>query len=76
MDYNCERHLFNTRESVNLIRKYKGMAIANGALFSITLYIPFCGVFLSTFASIVAVVGATLAMNEISEFNNPVSKNK
>jgi len=76
MDYNCERHLFNTRESVNLIRKYKGMAIANGALFFNHLNIPFCGVFLSTFASIVAVVGATLAMNEISEFNNPVSKNK
>lgn len=68
MDYNCERNRLSAKESVFLIRKYKGLAIANGALFSITLYIPFIGVFLSTFASIIAVVGATLAMNELPEF--------
>ncbi len=74
LDYNCERHNYDSKRSILLIRKYKGLAIANGALFSITLYIPFCGVFLSTFASIIAVVGASLAMNQLPEFINTEDK--
>ncbi len=67
MDYTSERRRLKVRESINLMRKYRGMAIANGLLFSLTLFIPFCGIMLAGFTAIVSTVGATLAMNEIPE---------
>jgi len=67
MDYTSERKRLSVKESILLIRKYKGMAIANGALFSFTLFIPFCGVTLAGFTAVIATVGATLSMNEIPE---------
>lgn len=67
MDYTNERKRLKMKESVLLIRKYKGMAIANGSLFSLSLLIPFCGVLLAGFTAIIATVGATMAMNEIPE---------
>jgi CysZ protein len=63
MDYTNERVRLRVKESILLIRKYRGMAIANGALFSIALLIPFLGGLIA----IVATVGATLSMNEIPE---------
>jgi CysZ protein len=70
MDYTCERKKIKKNESILLIRKYKGMAIANGTLFSVTLLIPFCGIMLAGFSAIIASVGATLAMNELPEIKN------
>lgn len=70
MDYTCERKRLKVNESINLIRKYKGMAIANGMLFSLTLLIPFCGVMLAGFTAIIATVAATIAMNELPEIKN------
>lgn len=74
MDYTNERKRLKVKESILFIRKYKGMAIATGALFSITLLIPFCGVMLSGFTAIVATVGATIAMNEIPEIRDKKTK--
>jgi len=77
MDYTCERKRLKVKESIQLMRKYKGMAIANGTLFSLTLLIPFCGIMLSGFIAIFATVGATLAMNEIPEIQSiQIQKNK
>jgi CysZ protein len=70
MDYTCERKKIKKNDSILLIRKYKGMAIANGTLFSVTLLIPFCGIMLASFSAIIASVGATLAMNELPEIKN------
>lgn len=67
MDYTCERKRYKVKDSIILIRRYRGMAIANGSLFSLSLMIPFCGVLLAGFAAIISTVGATLAMNELPE---------
>ncbi len=67
MDYTNERKRINVSDSVILIRKHRGMAIANGSLFSLSLLIPFCGVMLAGFTAIIASVGATMAMNAIPE---------
>lgn len=67
MDYTNERVRLKVKDSILLVRKYRGMAIANGMLFSISLLIPFCGVMLGGFTAIIATVGATLSMNEVPE---------
>ena len=67
MDYTCERKRFSVSESIQIIRKYRGLAIANGALFSFSLMIPFCGVLLAGFTAIISTVGATIAMNDLPE---------
>ncbi|MGD9995022.1 MAG: EI24 domain-containing protein [Salinivirgaceae bacterium] len=67
MDYTNERVRLPVKDSIKLMRKYRGMAIANGSLFSLSLLIPFCGVMLGGFTAIIATVGATLSMNELPE---------
>ena len=70
MDYTNERVRLSVKESIVLIRKYKGMAIANGALFSIALLIPFLG----GITAIIASVAATLSMHEIPEIKELTKK--
>lgn len=68
MDYTNERYRLNVRESVGVIRKHKGLAIANGAIFSLWLFIPVIGTFLGTvFAPVTCTVGATIALLEKRE---------
>ncbi|WP_033959678.1 EI24 domain-containing protein [Psychroserpens jangbogonensis] len=45
MDYTLERH-FKYRESVQFVRKHKGVAIGNGIVFILFLFIPIIGVIL------------------------------
>ncbi len=45
MDYTLERH-FKYRESVQFVRKYRGVAIGNGTVFMLFLLIPVIGVIL------------------------------
>lgn len=59
LDYTFERH-YNYRDSVNLIRKNRGLAIGNGIGFMLLLLIPVVGVILVlplsvTSASVIAV---------------------
>ena len=70
IDYTSERRKMKISQSVQFVRSYKWLAIANGTIFSLFLLLPFCGVLFSGFAAIVSVVAATLAANEIS----PVQK--
>ncbi len=74
MYYTCERKGLSVRESVRIVSKNRGVAVANGMIFSFTLMIPFIGVMLAGFTSIIATVGATLAMNEIPELSDSKSK--
>lgn len=70
IDYTSERRKMKINQSVQFVRRYKWLSVANGTIFSFFLLFPFCGVLLSGFAAIVSVVAATLAANEIS----PVQK--
>lgn len=65
MDYYNERRRMTTMESVRFVRRFKWLAIANGATFAVCLLIPFCGTSLAGFAIIVSCVAATLAMHNV-----------
>lgn len=64
MDYALERKKLNIRDSIQFMRKNKGMVVANGLIFSLCLILPFCGVSLSSFAAIVSVVAGTIAIED------------
>ena len=67
LDYTSERRRMNVRTSVHFVRKYKWLAITNGAIFSIPILFSSWGVLVSAFLSIVSVVAATLAFMEIEK---------
>jgi CysZ protein len=76
IDYTNERRRLTLKQSVQFIRANKGLAIANGFVFSLFLLIPWCGVTLSGFVAIISVVAATVATHEIVDLtNNPYAKN-
>lgn len=67
MDYSFERRKFNVHTSVRYMRSNKGLAIGNGLVFSLVLMIPFIGVSIAGFISIISVVAATIAAQEALE---------
>ena len=64
IDYNSERRRLSVKQSIQFIRSNRGMAIANGMVFSLFMLIPFCGTTLAGFAAIVSVVAATIAVHQ------------
>jgi CysZ protein len=72
IDFNNERQKLNIRQSVKVVRKYKWVAIANGLVFSLFLLIPFCGMFMPLFVSIVSVVAAALAMHKTDAYKQEI----
>jgi CysZ protein len=65
MDYTNEVEKLNFKEGINFIKTNKGIAIANGTLYSSVLIVPYIGLFLAGFAAIIATVGAALSIQEI-----------
>lgn len=65
MDYTIERQKYSVSQSVQFIRQHKGIAVANGVLFSLFMLIPFCGVTLAGFVSIISVVAATISTQKV-----------
>lgn len=65
MDYTIERQKYSVKQSVQFIRQHKGIAVANGVLFSLFMLIPFCGVTLAGFVSIISVVAATISTQKV-----------
>ncbi|MDP4588280.1 MAG: EI24 domain-containing protein [Flavobacteriales bacterium] len=66
MDYTNERHKRSVGESIQLIRQHKGLAMANGSIFTLWLIIPVFGTYIGTiFAPIHCTIGATMAMHEL-----------
>ena len=56
MDYYMERH-FSMKDSASFVRRYKGLAIANGGIFLLMLFIPILGFIIApTFATIASSV--------------------
>jgi CysZ protein len=65
MDYTIERQRYSVKQSVQFIRQHKGIAVANGVLFSVFMLIPFCGATLAGFVSIISVVAATISTHKV-----------
>ena len=65
MDYTIERQKYSVSQSVQFIRQHKGIAVSNGVLFSLFMLIPFCGVTLAGFVSIISVVAATISTQKV-----------
>lgn len=53
LDFFLERH-YNVRESARFVRKYRGAAVANGAIFLLILLIPVIGLILAPFMATIA----------------------
>ncbi len=70
MDYSLERRKINLKRSVSFVKKNKGIAVGNGSVFALTLLIPYIGILLSGFISIISVVAATTATIESFVKNN------
>lgn len=69
MDYTLERYL-NYTESKKFVKKYKGVAVGNGAVFTVMLFIPIVGIMLTLPISTVA---ATISTVEKLELENAIS---
>jgi CysZ protein len=61
MDYTYERRKMKITEGTNFTRRHKGIAIGNGFVFSVLLWIPFLGI---SIAPVLSCVAATLALLE------------
>ena len=67
MDYALERKGLQLHESVQFVRKRKGIAIGNGFLSALALMIPFAGTFIACFIAVLSTVSATLMILEEEE---------
>lgn len=65
IDYYLERQKYNLKQSVRFMRLNKGVAIANGSIFALVMFIPFCGITLAGFVAIVSVVAATISTHKV-----------
>jgi len=68
LDYNCERHKLNGRESNNLISSRKGYACAVGMVYSVLLALPFLfgGLIGIVFGPILATIGGTISFLDMA----------
>ena len=67
LDYYFERQRLDRKQSVAAVRKLKGLAIANGAVFAWIFAIPIVGVII---VSVLSPVAATLAVIELNNKGN------
>ena len=64
IDYNLERKKYSVSDSVNYMKKNRGLVIGNGILFALILAIPIIGIALSSFAAIISAVAATITLHK------------
>lgn len=64
MDYTFERWRYSVKDSLKGTSELKYLAIANGAVYSLPLYL-FCGTFIAAFIGGVSAVAATISQIEI-----------
>ncbi len=69
MDYTLERHL-NYKESAIFYKKYKGVAVGNGLIFTALLFIPFIGIMISLpIATVAATIETVKKLQEFKKVN-------
>lgn len=66
MDYTLERH-FKYKESINFVKRNKGLAIGNGIVFMLFLLIPIVGVILVLPLSVTAATTQTIKKIQLKE---------
>lgn len=66
MDYTLERH-FKYRESINFVRKNKGIAIGNGIVFMLFLFVPLIGIILVLPLSVTAATIRTVELLKVEK---------
>lgn len=66
MDYTLERH-FKYRESINFVRKNKGIAIGNGIVFMLFLFVPVIGIILVLPLSVTAATIRTVELLKVEK---------
>ena len=69
MDYTLERH-YNYKDSINFVRRNRGIAIGNGLVFIMFLLIPFIGVILVLPLSVTA---ASLSTVKLIKTNSQIT---
>ncbi len=69
MDYTLERH-FQYKESVQFVRKHRGLAIGNGIVFILCLLIPIIGVILVLPLSVTAASTRTVEALQTNKLQN------
>jgi len=62
MDYTAERRKMKVRESIDFVKRNKGLAVGNGAVFAMVLLIPFIGVSIASFLAIISSVAASISI--------------
>ena len=60
VDYSLERRKFSIKESNIWISGNKKQVVGNGMFFSLILMIPYVGVFIAVFMSVISVMSATI----------------
>jgi CysZ protein len=70
MDYALERHL-DYKQSHSFYKKHKGVAVGNGIVFTLLLFIPFVGIIISL---PIATVAATIeSIKKLEKFENDIN---
>jgi len=64
MDYTLERHL-NYKESKQFVKKHRGVAVGNGVVFTLMLFIPIVGIIITLPISAVAATVDTIKKLEL-----------
>jgi CysZ protein len=73
MDYTLERH-FQYKESLQFVRKHRGLAIGNGIVFILFLLVPLIGVILVLPLSVTAASTETIKLLRMNSITCKVSK--
>ncbi|MCO6499547.1 MAG: EI24 domain-containing protein [Vicingus serpentipes] len=76
IDYTNERRRLTISESIQFMRKNKGIVIGNGSVFALAMLIPICGTTIAGFVAIVSVVAATIATHQIVNLSSNPYANK
>ena len=64
IDYNLERKQYTVSDSVNYMKKNRGIVMGNGIVFALVLAIPLIGIALSSFVAIISAVAATISLHK------------
>ncbi|MCW3804941.1 EI24 domain-containing protein [Plebeiibacterium marinum] len=75
IDFSLERKKADIKESIAFVKTHKGLAIGTGSVFGIVLMIPYIGVLLSGFISIISIVASTIATTESINHEKTINLN-